>query len=263
MIPDFSAVVTISNQRCGSKFIGSCLRAGADLRALGEIFNPDPGQALTYWSWLASQIPTHATTNRVSLELLDRFFESLYVQFGPFHFDLMYNQMSAISPPWHDRCSLFVLDYLRYRGIRPLHCVRSPLDVFKSLQRLRASGVAHASPHAASSGPGALELSIDLVALRTFMENYWRWADAVDRAIADCAGAKKVTFEHVISADGYLPADVAGFFSDAVRVSGPEYGQHVQLRPSRFGTAPESGIRFSNAAEAEALYQEMFAARGS
>lgn len=262
MTPDFSAVVTISNQRCASKFIGSCLRAGADFRALGEIFNPDPGQALTYWTWLASRAPSTDSTNRVSIGLLDEFFKSLYVQFGPIQFDLMYNQLSAICPPWHDSCSLFVLDYIRSRPIRPLHCVRSPLDVYLSLERLRVSGQAHASPRASGSGSAAAELSIDLDALRSFITNYWQWSSTVDRAIAECPGAKTVEFKHVISNDGFLPPDLVAFFAEAIRNSGPEYGQHIQLRRSQFGRTGESDIRFCNVDEAKAVYQDMLEARG-
>jgi hypothetical protein len=261
MLPDFSAVATISNQRCGSKFIGSCLRAGADFRPLGEIFNPDAGQALTYWSWLASQSGLAATTNKVSVALLDRFFDSVYVQFGPFHFDLMYNQLSAVCPPWHDHCSLFIVDYLRQRRIRLLHCLRSPLDVFLSLQRLRVSGVAHSSPRVSGSEHPGAELTVDLAALRGFVENYWRWADTVGRQLAHDPCGMTVEFDELVSADGFLPPRVMAFFVNAIKASGPEYGQHMQLRRSLFGTAPDLGIRFSNGDDAAALYTQLLEAR--
>lgn len=233
-----SMIVNLCNQRTGSKFLGSCLRAGADVVPLGELFNPDSGQALTFWSWLEVS-GRQAFGNRISVSMLDRFFEGLYTQFGPFYFDLMYNQMSALTPSWTDQFGLFILRYLRERKAHVIHTMRDPGDIFTSLKKLEKTGVAHARSGVEQVDLASLEPLLGSEDFRNFRENYFQWRDAVNQAFAGYERFFSLDFDHLVARGDYLPEDLLHFLSAAVRHAGQEYGDHVQIRGSMFGKAPQ------------------------
>ncbi len=236
-MPESTVVVNICSQRTGSKFFGSCLRAGADIVPLGEVFNPDAGQAFTFWSWLAVN-GKNEFGNGISVRVLDRFFEALYTQFGPFYFDLMYNQMSAVTPSWTDGFGIFVLEYFKRKKFHVIHTERNPADIFVSLKKLSLTGVAHARAGQSLVEAKNIDISLYSAEFRDFRKNYYAWVGAVNQEFGDYDRFFNLSFDRLTSAGGRLPDDLVSFLSAAVRCSGPEYGDYVQVRDSVFGKAP-------------------------
>lgn len=231
-------VVNICNQRTGSKFLGSCLRAGAALIPLGELFNPDAGSALTFWSWLAGR-GSRFFGNGISRHSLDEFFGEIYRQVGPFYFDLMYNQISAIAPSWHDQFGFFILRYLRERGANIIHTERSPEDIYVSLARLAKTGIPHVRADSTRIWAEDPKDEVNVSDMEHFKSNYLQWRDAVNRELSGYDRCFHLTFSHLISTNDFLPDDLISFISTACARIGPEYADFIQVRKTMYGRSPE------------------------
>jgi hypothetical protein len=150
----------------------------------------------------------------------------------------MYNQISAITPSWTDRFGFFILDYLRQRQVHVVHTVRDPKDIFISLTKLAKSGVAHAR-----AGETQVELDEDALLQSAdfvrFRDNYLKWQAAVQQDFLGYERFFCLDFEQLVAQGDRLPEALVGFLSEAVRQSGPEYGDHIQVRGALFGKAPQ------------------------
>lgn len=240
---DFIGFVTLCNQRSGSKFLGGCLRAGADVTALGEIFNPDIGQSLTFWSWLA-EFGNDRKISQVTDTLLGQFMGALYTQFGPFHFDIMLNQISAITPPWHNSAIPFILDYLKNCGFYVIMIERSPLDTFISVKKLEITGVAHERE---SDKPHDIkQIYINPSEYENFLIDINNWNKLISSHFKNYDRFVKVTFDELVSNHGFLPDNINKFISDALFNMNNVYGTSVQTRKNVFGKSPLNQIIVSN-----------------
>jgi hypothetical protein len=256
MIPKI-IFVTICTQRTGSKFLGSCLRAGADITALGEIFNPDSGQAFTYWNWV--KVYGHNNTfNQISEELLDLFFEQIYIQFGPFHFDLMFNQVSAITPAWHNSPNHFIYDYLITRDFHVIHLKRDIYNSFLSTKLLELSGNAH-SRNVIQDDENVefISFSIDTDEFERYLISVYDWHQVTEKAFIAYNKCFTIFFDYLISNDGYLPADLIQFFSYSLKVFLEEYGDNVQVRVCKFGTSPKLNYQITNSDELHEIINKL------
>ncbi len=238
--------VNVCNQRTGSKFLGSCLRSGGEVVSLGEIFNPNHGQALTFYSWLADYVG-RPFRGRLSWDMLDTFFSALYAQFGPVHFDLMYNQINGLSRIWQDEYGLDILKYFDSRGFFIIHTVRRPAEIFLSIKRLEATGIPHLRPEEQIDiGHTETAIALDMDEFCRFEENYRKWRSAVAEALDGCRRYLELKFDDLTANGGYLPQNVQDFFRVGLRESGVSDGNFVQGKAADFGKAPKSMVRFSN-----------------
>ena len=127
-------LVTIANQRSGTKFLGATLNAGTRLRSFGEPFKPPPPASpfpAFAAGWIASH-PGFAFRGAEIAAMLDAFLESLAARAAEdgriAHLDVMYNTLGAFSGIWswpvRGEGDSTLCRVLRVRGAAVVHLVR-------------------------------------------------------------------------------------------------------------------------------------------
>jgi hypothetical protein len=250
---NFIGFVTICSQRSGSKFLGSCFRAGSDIVALGEIFNPDLHDVLNFWTWLSNHTNNKAV-NQVSNELLDKFMSDLYTQFGPFHFDLMYNQIMGVTPPWNDISEPYILNYLKSKGFYVIELHRNVTDLFISLEKLLLTNNAHAREAITiDSTDPMFSFDVNLSKYENFFVEINRWNILINKSFKNYDRVISLDFNELISNDGFLPDNLKNYISDALLSMNNVYGELIQCRKCTFGKSPANKVVIKNYLELIAL----------
>lgn len=133
-------IATISTQRSGTKFLGSCFEAGTQIRPLGELFDP----LSTYLSSFSTFVARQGYSNLIaesSETVLDRFFCLLLPD--RLHFDLMFNQLEAACLSYNDFGIDFIYEYLKSRQAVVISLERPLAECFVSRKFVELGGAPH------------------------------------------------------------------------------------------------------------------------
>lgn len=139
-------VVTVTQQRSGSKFLGSILREQLGLVMLGEVFNPDSVVPYSFRQYISATGLERVFRDGTEATL-DQYFEGLSHLGGVQQLDVMFNQLEWPAMGWNPFAYEFLYGYLRTRDAVVLELVRNPLDVFLSEKTLQISGTPHVFHH--------------------------------------------------------------------------------------------------------------------
>lgn len=135
-------IAIITQQRSGSKWVGSLIRERYGAVSLGEIFNPDDRSILSFRSYVARRSLDDVIGSDIS-SILDSYFEELRMYLGLFYsFDAMFNQMDWINFGWRPPQNA-LYSYLMSRGDIIVSLVRNIKDVFISMKALDVTKKAH------------------------------------------------------------------------------------------------------------------------
>jgi hypothetical protein len=135
-------IVTVTQQRSGSKFLCSVLRRQFGLIVLGEVFNPDSLASYSYSQFLLARGFERALRDGTE-STLDQYFSGFSDLGGVQQLDVMFNQLEWISMGWNRFAYEFLYGYLRSRNAVVLSLLRNALAVFLSEKTLQISGVPH------------------------------------------------------------------------------------------------------------------------
>lgn len=135
-------IVTVTQQRSGSKFFCSVLRKRFGLLMLGEAFNPDSLVPHSYRTFLLARGLERVLQDGTELTL-DRYLEGFSDLGGVQQLDVMFNQLEWLSMGWNPFAYEFLYGYLRSRDAVVLSLTRSAFDVYLSEKTLQISGVPH------------------------------------------------------------------------------------------------------------------------
>lgn len=139
-------VVTVTQQRSGSKFLGSMLREQLGLVMLGEVFNPDSLVPYSFRQFISARGIERVFRDGTEATL-DQYFEGLSHLGGVQQLDVMFNQLEWPTIGWNPFAYEFLYGYLRTHDAVVLELARNPLDVFLSEKTLQISGTPHVFHH--------------------------------------------------------------------------------------------------------------------
>lgn len=251
-------LVTIATQRSGTKFLGTAFSAGGGLvRSLGEVFQP--GGPAGFGRFFAEFVAARGSFGFVAEEMtaaLDAFVERLRAQVAPamLHFDLMYNNLGALTPVWTlpvaPPGANFLAGWLRARRAGVIHLIRPDLaECFASHVIAEARGVYHSGSDAEAARDMALTLSAERAL--TYMQPILRTRRYVQRAFAGHARYLEITYPAFIAGQTVAPEAAARI----ARLAGipPEQAPRLfgasPLRP----TAPDKAALVTNYEEISRL----------
>jgi hypothetical protein len=163
-------IVTVSTQRSGTKLLGSCFNCGTQVRAFGELFNPDNTSGVSFATFVRSR-GYNELVKLGSETALDSYFASITQEFKNIHFDLMFNQLEIPCLGWNPYSSSFMYGYLMSRNAIVISLERRLEDSFVSGQYLAVSKFPHRVPGVTTSPPVHTGLTLDLDAYREY-ENF-------------------------------------------------------------------------------------------
>jgi hypothetical protein len=135
-------IVTVTQQRSGSKFFCSVLRRQFGLIVLGEVFNPDSLASYSYRQFLLAKGFERALREGTE-STLNQYFAGFSDLGGVLQLDVMFNQLEWLSMGWNPFAYESLYGYLRSRDAVVLSLVRNALDVFLSEKTLQISGIPH------------------------------------------------------------------------------------------------------------------------
>jgi len=135
-------IVTITEQRSGSKWFGSLIRDATGASCIGEAFLPS-SESIISFERFAAQIGL-VELNRMGIaEALDRYFGDLSTYLGRLlHCDLMFNQREWLSFGWTS-AGVAIYEYLKSRDAIVISLLRDEKSVFLSQKALPLIGQAH------------------------------------------------------------------------------------------------------------------------
>src|SRR5580658_3854225 len=93
-------IVTVTQQRSGSKFLCSVLRRRFGLAVLGEVFNPDSLASYSYRQFLLARGFERAFRDGTE-STLNEYFEGFSTLGGVLQLDVMFNQLEWLSTGWN------------------------------------------------------------------------------------------------------------------------------------------------------------------
>lgn len=135
-------IVVVTHQRSGSKWFGSVIRQRYATLALGEVFNPDSTELLSFRSYLSK----YAVTDLFGISTvsaLDRYFDEMRTYLGLYYtFDVMFNQIDWLNFGWRSQGNI-IYDYLRSRGDIVVSLVRDARDIYVSMKALEITHQPH------------------------------------------------------------------------------------------------------------------------
>jgi hypothetical protein len=135
-------VVTITQQRSGSKFLGSLLRAKFGMLALGEVFNPDSLTPYSYRQFVLAN-GLERVLKEGAVPTLNRYFQGLSELGAIRQLDVMFNQIAWPCLGWNPYAHEFLHGYLMSCDAVVLSLIRNSHDVFLSEKTLQIAGVPH------------------------------------------------------------------------------------------------------------------------
>lgn len=226
-------VAVVTQQRSGSKWLGSLIRQRYGAIALGEIFNPDDTAVMSYRSYL-SRRPVDKLIGSDAIANLDEYFDSIRMYCGLFYtFDVMFNQIDWINFGWSEPGKT-IYRYLHARGDIVVSLIRDPRDIFISMKALDLIHKAHFTARECAGPPAegfpAGSLTADRAEYMAFRERL-----ACDRAQLGQAFAGYDGFIELSYAD--LERDAAAALQPldrALRRFGERIGQPFADRISPF-----------------------------
>jgi hypothetical protein len=228
---------TLSWQRSGTKFLGSCLKKGTAVKSFGEVFNPSSPSFVNYFNWIKSRLLPAGTDPR-SEPLYDEFFQTIISQYGTSHFDLMLNQLYGLTPAWSDTIEPFFLDFAKARGFWFILVTRPAADIFRSIEILKRSGVAHSS----TSSVEKLDIAPFEICRNQYLEFERRlshYYGLVRSCLSSYPRFIEISFEELTGSSGFLPPRLIDYIDSAIRSSLDEaFVPLVQLQPSTEGRSP-------------------------
>ncbi|MBR0673730.1 hypothetical protein [Neoroseomonas soli] len=251
-------LVTIANQRSGTKFLGAALNAGTRLRSFGEPFKPPP-PATPFPAFAAAWIAGHpgfAFRGTEIEAMLDAFLDSLAARAAEAgriaHLDVMYNTLGGLSGIWtwpvRGEGESVICRVLRARGAAVLHLVReSVADCVAS--RLIANHRGYHRREPLSEAERALRLTIDLRAAEREMRAILTARDFVRRAFRGHGAYLELTYPDFVAGASLAPG-VPLQLADLIGIPGPEgVAGPCRLVPS----APDKAEAILNWSELQAL----------
>lgn len=163
-------IATISQQRSGTKLLGSYLSQLPEAVSLGEAFFPDNIRPCTFRGF-RKMIGGEEAMQLGSEACLDRFMEYLHILAPILQFDVMYNQIEYACVSWNSFQMPFLYGFLMSRKCIILSLDRDPLDSFVSGKYVESAGVAHFLPdEAAGLPPDRIALDVnEYVAHRNYV----------------------------------------------------------------------------------------------
>jgi hypothetical protein len=137
-------VITLANQRTGTKFLGNCFNHGSEILHLGEVFS-------NYSSDYSFDKFLENNNNSKNLFLsgdifgtLDNYLTFLSTLYPNVHIDIMYSNIYYFSPRWWDEPKkLPIFEYIKTRLISVIHLVRNDRDSYVSLMNAKLTGIYH------------------------------------------------------------------------------------------------------------------------
>jgi hypothetical protein len=261
--------VTICNQRSASKFISSCFAYGIDVIPLGEIFNPDNGQILSYWGWLQEN-GHDRKINQTTEATLDLFFAQIFERFGPFSFDLMYNQIPAICPAWSDSPNFFILDYFKNKGFNILNLTRNPLDIFISLKTLEKTNTPHQTSEIKTIclPEETSEFILNPMEFSQFHTRIRTWDSIINSFFTNYTKYLHIDYADIDFSTGILPDSINNFCSkilfehmNKINEQSDKPMNTVQLYPNWYGKSPLTNITIVNFDELNRINLELVSAK--
>lgn len=139
---DRKAIVILTHQRSGSKWLGHLIRDKFSIMHIGEIFSPD-GDGLMDYRYYIEKIKFNDYLSSNKYNLLDIYFDKLHKYTGnALCFDLMFNQTDWISSGWNSN-NKFIYEYIASRNFIVIDLRRSDIDIFVSMKALELSEHAH------------------------------------------------------------------------------------------------------------------------
>jgi hypothetical protein len=140
-------IATITQQRSGSKFLGSVLRKQLGLLSLGELFYPvDWSAPYSFRQFILARGFERAFRDGPEATL-NQYFDGFAPLGRALHFDLMFNQLEWPVVGYNPYPREFLYGYLRARDAVVLSLVRNVFDVFLSEKTLMISRTAHVFDH--------------------------------------------------------------------------------------------------------------------
>ena len=135
-------IAIVTQQRSGSKWIGSLIRRRYGAASLGEVFNPDNQTLLSFRSYISKQ-SVNELIGSVTTLLLDCYFNELRTYLGLFYsFDIMFNQADWVNFSWRLKQTP-IYDYLKSRNDVVVLLNRNKADIFLSMKALELTNKAH------------------------------------------------------------------------------------------------------------------------
>jgi hypothetical protein len=135
-------VVTVTQQRSGSKWLASILRKQFGLVVLGEVFNPEWRAPYAFRQFRLARGFERAFQDE-TVSALNEYFEGLRHLGVVQQLDVMFNQLEWPLMGWNPFACEFLYGYLKSRDAVILSLVRDSLEVFLSEKTLRICGIPH------------------------------------------------------------------------------------------------------------------------
>lgn len=135
-------IAVVTQQRSGSKWVGSLIRHRYRTIALGEIFNPDDTSILSFRSFLRDKAMGDLVGCDISHQL-SRYFNEIRTYLGMFYtFDAMFNQLDWIDFGWRNSNNS-IYNYLLGNDDIVVSLIRDARDIFISMKSLEITKTAH------------------------------------------------------------------------------------------------------------------------
>lgn len=135
-------IAIVTQQRSGSKWVGSLIRERYGAISLGETFSPEVKSVLSFRSYLSCRSIDQIIGSDIN-QILDDYFDEIRTYAGLFYsFDAMFNQMDWLNFSWR-RKNGALYDYLRSRNDIVVSLVRDMREIFISMKALEITGQAH------------------------------------------------------------------------------------------------------------------------
>jgi len=135
-------IATISNQRSGTKLLGSLLGSSGAVLSVGEVFNPDIELIYSFKNFLRIKGLDQAF-NLGSQAMLEDYLKNLNALKDIVHFDLMFNQIEHTCISWSEFKFPFIYSYMKAMRISVILLTRDPQEIYVSNKLLELSGLPH------------------------------------------------------------------------------------------------------------------------
>lgn len=135
-------IAIVTQQRSGSKWIGSLIRQRYGTISLGEIFSPEDTSMMSFRSYLSKYSVDDLLGSDIFL-ILNKYFDDIRTYLGLFYsFDVMFNQLDWLNFSWRDM-NKTLYGYFRSQNDIVVSLIRDPRDIFISMKALELTNKAH------------------------------------------------------------------------------------------------------------------------
>jgi len=135
-------IATVSNQRSGTKLLGSLLGSSGIVLPVGEIFNPDVDLLFSFKSFLKLK-GLDAVFSQGSEPTITEYFNNINHLKDIVHFDLMFNQLEYTCLSWSEYAHPFMYSHMKNMRFFVILLTRDPMEIFISNKILELTGLPH------------------------------------------------------------------------------------------------------------------------